>query len=138
MPFACILRARLTPWRDHRKTPRGPRVVSEEDETMNQSFDVSPQSMSGTRKNEGKTTALIEQQTSRLPSMTYLLFALGSIVLSAGLAASARPVSRFGNSRRLELANFVGQWAPTLLTIGVYNKLVKIEHELLGRPGNSP
>ena len=98
---------------------------------MNQSFDVSTQSMSPTMKNEGKTTSLIERQTSRLPSMTYLLLACGSIALSFGLAASARPQRRFGYSRRLELANFVGQWAPTLLTIGVYNKLVKIETELL-------
>lgn len=102
---------------------------------MTQSFEVSPQSTPTMRKNEGKTTALIEGQTSRLPSMTYLFFALGSIALSAGLALTARPGRRIGFSRRLELANFVGQWAPTLLTIGVYNKLVKIEHELLGHGG---
>lgn len=87
------------------------------------------------RKNEGKTTALIENQTSRLPSMTYLMLALGSIVLSAGLAATSQPSRRFGSSRRLELANFVGQWAPTLLTIGLYNKVVKIERELLSARG---
>lgn len=103
---------------------------------MNQSFDVSSQAMPKMAKNEGKTTSIIERQTSRLPSMTYLVLALGSIALSAGLAASAQPQRRFGFSRRLELANFVGQWAPTLLTIGVYNKLVKIEHELLSGRGN--
>jgi len=87
-------------------------------------------------KHEGKTTALIERQTARLPSLTYLLLAFGSIVLSAGLAATAQPQRRIGFSRRLELANFVGQWAPTFLAIGVYNKLVKIENELLsGRGG---
>jgi hypothetical protein len=110
--------------------------VAQED-IMNQSFDVSTQGMAPSlNKNEGKTTAMIERQTSRLPSITYLFLAFGSIALSAGLAASAQPQRRFGYSRRLELANFVGQWAPTLLTIGVYNKLVKIEHELLqGRGG---
>jgi hypothetical protein len=103
---------------------------------MAQSFDVSTQGMTqAVNKNEGKTTALVERQTSRLPSMTYLGLAVGAIALSAGLAISARPQRRFGSSRRLELANFVGQWAPTLLVIGVYNKLVKIEDELLSSRG---
>ncbi len=103
---------------------------------MNQSFDVSTQGMTQTMpKKEGKTTALIERQTSRVPSIGYLLLAFGSIVLSAGLAASSRPRRRFGFSKRLELANFVGQWAPTLLTIGIYNKLVKIDHELMNERG---
>lgn len=104
---------------------------------MNQSFDVSTQGMSPSVKNEGKTTSLIERQTARLPSITYLLLAFGSIALSAGLAASAQPQRRIGFTKRLELANFVGQWAPTLLVIGVYNKLVKIEHELLSGRGGS-
>lgn len=103
---------------------------------MNQSFDVSSQSMPKMSKNEGKTTSIIEQQTSRVPSMTYLVLALGSIALSAGLAASAQPQRRFGFSKRLELANFVGQWAPTLLAIGIYNKLVKIERGLSSERGN--
>ena len=103
---------------------------------MEQSFDVSTQGMtSAMNKNEGKTTALIERQTSRLPSIAYLGLAFGSMVLSAGIAASARPRSRFGYSKRLELANFVGQWVPSLLLIGVYNKLVKIEHEVLSARG---
>jgi hypothetical protein len=29
------------------------------------------------------------------------------------------------------VANFIGQWAPSLLVIGVYNKLVKVENELM-------
>lgn len=98
---------------------------------MTQQYDVSSSNVPSMRKNEGKTTALIERQTSRLPSITYLLLAFGAMAFSAGLAATAQPGRRIGFSRRLELANFVGQWAPTLLTIGVYNKLVKIEHELL-------
>jgi len=104
---------------------------------MSQSFDVSPEGMTqALNKKEGKTTSRIEQQTARLPSLTYLGLALGSIALSAGLLISAQPQRRFGGSmRRLELANFVGQWAPTLLVIGVYNKLVKIESELLSSRG---
>jgi len=104
---------------------------------MAQSFDVSTQGMtSATNKKEGKTTALIERQTSRLPSLTFLGLAIGSMCLSAGLALSARPQRRFGFSKRLELANFVGQWAPTLLVIGLYNKMVKIEDELLQNRGS--
>lgn len=102
---------------------------------MTHQYEVSSQQVPAKRKNEGKTTALIERQTSRLPSITYLLLAFGAMAFSAGLAATARSGRRIGFSRRLGLANFVGQWAPTLLTIGVYNKLVKIEHELL--PGQS-
>jgi len=30
-------------------------------------------------------------------------------------------------SGRKEAANFIGQWAPTLLIIGLYNKLVKVQ-----------
>jgi len=28
---------------------------------------------------------------------------------------------------RKNLANFVGQWVPTILIVGLYNKLVKVE-----------
>lgn len=104
---------------------------------MAQSFDVSTQGMAQTLpKKEGKTTQLIERQTSRLPSLTFMGLAFGSIALSLGIMYSARPTRRFGAySRRMELANFVGQWAPTLLVIGVYNKLVKIEEEVLSSRG---
>ncbi|MEJ7728374.1 MAG: hypothetical protein WKG00_04085 [Polyangiaceae bacterium] len=33
------------------------------------------------------------------------------------------------------VASFIGQWAPSLLVIGVYNKLVKVENELLQAHG---
>jgi len=99
---------------------------------MEQSFDVSTQGMtSAVGKKEGRATQAIERQTSKLPSIAFLGLAFGAMAFSASLAASAHPQRRFGYSRRLELANFVGQWAPTLLVIGVYNKLVKIEDELL-------
>ncbi len=85
------------------------------------------------RKIEGKATDFIERRTGRLPSGTYLTLAIGSMVASAVLMLSARQ-SRFGRiGGRADLANFVGQWAPSLLTIGVYNKLVKLEEELLRR-----
>jgi hypothetical protein len=64
---------------------------------------------------EGTLTRLIEQQTARIPSDAFLFLALGSMGASLLLELSGRgPLSRF-----------VGMWAPTLLTMGVYNKLVK-------------
>ena len=76
------------------------------------------------QKKEGKTTAMIEEQTSRLPSVTYLAMAVGSMVASAALMITGRR----------QLAHFIGQWVPSLLVIGLYNKVVKLEHELLA-PG---
>jgi len=74
-----------------------------------------------TNKHEGRTTKQIERYTSRVPSGFYLTFAIGSIAASAALMAQGRKAA----------ANFVGQWAPTILLLGLYNKLVKVEHELL-------
>ena len=76
-------------------------------------------------KEEGKLTTEIEERTGRVPSGAYLTLAVASMVVSAGFMISGRK----------QVANFIGQWAPTLLVIGVYNKLVKLEHELYGRPG---
>ena len=67
---------------------------------------------------EGEMTKRIEQQTAKIPSIGFLGLALGSMVASAALAFVAQ---------RKELANFVGLWAPSLLLIGIYNKLVKLE-----------
>lgn len=64
---------------------------------------------------EGMLAKAIEEQTAKLPSDTFLWLALGSIVTSLTLKASGRPND----------ALFVGQWAPTFLLLGVYNKLVK-------------
>jgi hypothetical protein len=66
-------------------------------------------------KSEGRVARAIEQQTSRLPSDTFLWAALASMATSAVLQAS-------GNK---QASLFFGQWAPALLLFGVYNKLVK-------------
>jgi len=58
----------------------------------------------------------IERRTARLPSDVFLWAAAGSIGLSLGLQAV----------RRRHWSLFVGQWAPTLLILGLYNKLVKV------------
>ncbi|HYE26554.1 MAG TPA: hypothetical protein VEG32_15285 [Clostridia bacterium] len=66
-------------------------------------------------QSEDRMTGTLESQTSKMPSSTYLAFALGSIAASAILKLTGRD----------EWALFVGQWAPTFLIIGVYNKMVK-------------
>lgn len=75
---------------------------------------------------EGTFTKMIEKQTSKVPSMVYLGLAVGSIALSAGLAMS---------EKRKGWANFVGLWVPSLLLLGVYNKIVKIEGSDQGEKG---
>lgn len=75
------------------------------------------------QKQEGKVTKRIEEQTSRVPSLTYMGLAVGSMVASAVCMATGRK----------QLAQFIGQWVPSLLVIGLYNKLVKVEDELQGK-----
>lgn len=66
---------------------------------------------------EGKLTKQIESITSKIPSGTFLSFAAASIGISAILRL-------FGNKND---AQFVGQWVPTILLLGLYNKVVKLE-----------
>ncbi|MFW6175996.1 MAG: hypothetical protein ACOC7L_04150 [Acidobacteriota bacterium] len=64
---------------------------------------------------EGTLTRLIEQQTAKIPSSAFLVAGLGA--LTASLV--------FELTGRQRWSRFVGMWAPTLLIVGVYNKLVK-------------
>jgi hypothetical protein len=64
---------------------------------------------------EDRFTGAIEAQTSKLPSSAYLGFAIGSMAASATLKILGKD----------EWALFVGQWAPSFLLLGVYNKMVK-------------
>jgi hypothetical protein len=66
---------------------------------------------------EGVVARTIENQTARLPSDTFLWAALGSMGLSLGLQLMGKQ----------QASNFVGHWAPTILIMGLYNKLVKVE-----------
>ena len=65
---------------------------------------------------EGAVARAIEQQTAKLPSDTFLWMAGGSIAASMTLKLMGRDKD----------ALFVGQWAPTFLILGLYNKLVKV------------
>ena len=65
---------------------------------------------------EGTVARSIEQQTAKLPSDLFLWAAFGSIAGSLVFKLTGK------NHEAL----FVGQWAPTFLILGLYNKLVKL------------
>jgi hypothetical protein len=65
---------------------------------------------------EGPVARAIEQYTAEIPSDWYLWAAGASIVGSLSLMSTG---NRHG-------ALFVGQWAPTFLLLGLYNKIVKV------------
>lgn len=67
---------------------------------------------------EGELTRAIETQTAKIPSIAFLNLAVGSMALSAVTALI------FG---KRQLGTFFGLWVPSLMLIGVYNKLVKME-----------
>jgi hypothetical protein len=64
---------------------------------------------------EGPLARAIEHQTAKLPSDIFLWAALASIAISLVLQILDHKKN----------ALFVGQWAPTFLLLGIYNKLVK-------------
>ena len=66
---------------------------------------------------EDSVTKSIEHYTSAIPSSAFLGVALGAI----GIALVAQSAGRG------KWGNFIAQWVPTLLILGVYNKLVKVE-----------
>jgi len=65
---------------------------------------------------EGPVAREIEHYTAQLPSDTFLWAAGASIAGSLALMATG---NRHGSL-------FVGQWAPTFLLLGIYNKIVKV------------
>ena len=66
---------------------------------------------------EGKVAKMLEEQTAKIPSDVYLWAAVGSMAISLGLFLA----------KNKHASIFFGQWAPSFLIIGLYNKLVKVE-----------
>ncbi len=64
---------------------------------------------------EDPATEAVESKTSKVPSLAFLGLAIGSMAASAALVLTGRK----------QLGNFVGQWAPSILIMGLYNKLAK-------------
>jgi hypothetical protein len=74
---------------------------------------------------EGTIAKMLEEQTAKIPSDVYLWAAVGTMALSLGLFLT----------KQKHASIFFGQWAPSLLIIGLYNKLVKVEgHDSEDKP----
>jgi hypothetical protein len=58
---------------------------------------------------------MMEKQVQRVPPSLLVGLALGSMVASAGFAL-------FG---RTKIANFIGQWVPSLLVLATFDRLVQ-------------
>lgn len=69
------------------------------------------------RPTEDQFTKTIETYTAAVSSSGYLAIATGAFGIS--LACQLAGTGKWGN--------FIAQWAPTWLLIGLYNKLVKLE-----------
>ena len=78
---------------------------------------------------EDQFTKSVEAYTAAIPSSSYLGVAVGAMALSLICQVTGR--GKWGN--------FIAQWVPTWLIIGVYNKLVKLEgHENFDRGSVEP
>ena len=65
---------------------------------------------------EGPIARVIEQQTAKIPSEVFLFASLGMMALSTYLTLAGKDTA----ARSLSI------WAPALLIMGVYNKIVKM------------
>ncbi|MFL6375684.1 MAG: hypothetical protein ACJ73D_13535 [Pyrinomonadaceae bacterium] len=70
---------------------------------------------SPSERTEGTVASMIESQTSKLPSDTFLWAAVGAMGVSAACQL-------FGAKDK---SHFFGQWVAPMLLFGVYNKMVK-------------
>ena len=88
----------------------------------------------GQQWREGRVARGIERQTAKVPSDVFLWAALaamgGSLAAQiVGMRKSMRLMGLGGMGgmhTRAPLSTFIGQWVPTLLLLGVYNKIVKV------------
>jgi hypothetical protein len=65
---------------------------------------------------EDLLTRMIEHQAAKIPSNTFLFAA----ICAMGLSFGAELTGRYRSSR------FIGMWVSPLLTMGLYNKMVKL------------
>jgi hypothetical protein len=72
---------------------------------------------------EDEFTKRIERYTAAIPSSAFLAVGVGAMVLSLGAQLAG---GKWGN--------FIAQWVPTWLIIGLYNKMVKLEGHDRHRP----
>lgn len=94
----------------------------------------SKQAESAFEQREGPVARAIESRTAKMPSDVFLLAAGASILASLtfqviGMRNKPRGLGGIlsrNAPQRAPLATFVGQWVPTLLLLGIYNKIVKV------------
>ena len=96
-----------------------PRVKSGQFESHDIESHDPEEAIEAMEQKEGPVARAIESKTAQLPSDVFLWASLGSMALSLALQLS-------GNKKTQHLSNFIGQWAPTLLVLGLYNKIVKV------------
>ncbi len=65
----------------------------------------------------GEVSRRWESGVARAPTLPFMAAAMGSIALSAGLMLTGRR----------HAATFVGQWVPTLILIGIYSQVARLE-----------
>jgi hypothetical protein len=85
-------------------------------DTMKQTTDKGGVTVAGNNRRGSEMIKKIEQVTSGIPSATWLVLGGGAIVGAIVLKAMGRDAS----------ANFVGQWVPMVLMLGLYNKMAKL------------
>ena len=78
-----------------------------------------PEAQEAQEQKEGPVARAIESRTAQLPSDVFLWGSLMSMGISLALQLS-------GKKKMQLVSNFIDQWAPTLLVLGLYNKLVKV------------
>lgn len=76
---------------------------------------AAPTTLDRQQHREGPVARTIEQQTAKLPSDVFLWAAIGSMATSLTFQLMGQ--------RNVSL--FIGQWAPSFLILGLYNKIVK-------------
>ena len=75
-------------------------------------------------KKEGKVAKTIEEQTAKLPSDAFLWTAVGCMTASLTLKLLKQD----------HMSLFIGQWVPSFLLFGIYNKIVKTQgHDQTGK-----
>lgn len=71
----------------------------------------------GGNRSEDRFTKTVEEYTGTIPSSAYLGVAVAA--MAASLVFQMAGQGKWGN--------FIAQWVPTWLIIGLYNKMVKLE-----------
>lgn len=64
---------------------------------------------------------MVEEQTKKIPNLVFLWLSVAGIAAATVLRAN----------HQKGLSKFVGLWVPAFLSFGLYNKIVKLEDEIL-------